>query len=565
MSVGFSDFTRRVMDEILSWEPVLATQVGWHRYDSMLGDPRQETLKTRAERCQELSGSLGDISASSLSTEESLDRDLAIHILDNKRFEYAELRKNERGCDGPNVIGHSLFFLFAREHPGVEERIEAIIGRIGAVPDYLPKCREALTRPYKSWNEAAYEVGAELPSLFKSMETYVSSRTDDKDAHQRIHAVVKEATDAIEEHTSYLKREVLPSGMDDYAITPEEYARYLEVKGYDFTPQQLLEIGEAHLGLCKHEIARLSRQITTAGNPLDAIMALKSDHPVDSESVLWEYRSAVERSREFIVAKDLCTVPDAEDLVVMETPEFMRPMFAFAGQFEPGKFDGDRTGLFLVTPPGDSASMLREHSHAGIVNTAVHEGYPGHHLQGICSNTHPSCIRVLSTSPDFSEGWALYTEQLMVEQGFNDSTFGRLAVMNDLLYRIVRLIVEVRLVLGTLDIEGGAKMLSSECSVDIGAARSEARACAMSPTYFSSYLLGKLATDQLRGDARRALGSRFSLRFFHDSLLYSGCLPMNFMRRSVTIKMRDEYGVQLAPGRESLHSYAMRVAKDGLA
>ncbi len=565
MSVGFSEFTLRVMDEILSWEPVLATQVGWHKYDTVLRDPRHETSMKRAARCQELRESLEGFPASSLSPEECLDRDLAMHILDNKRFEYAELRRDERGCDGANSIGYSLFFLFAREHPGTEDRIEAIISRMELVPDFLTKCRKALTRPYRSWNEAAYEVGAELPSLFKSMEVYVSSRTDDKDAHQRVRTAVKEATEAVEEHSSHLRTEVLPSASDDYAITPEEYARYLEVRGYDLTPEQLLEIGEAHLRLCKHEIARLSKQVTATGDPHDAIMALKSDHPVDSEGVLREYRSAVERSREFVIARDLCTIPEGEDLVVMETPEFMKPMFPFAGQFEPAKFDGSRTGLFLVTPPGDNPSMLREHSHAGIVNTAVHEGYPGHHLQGICSNTNSSYIRVLSASPDFSEGWALYTERLMVEQGFNDSTFGRLAVMNDLLYRAARLVVEARLVLRTLDIEGGARMLASECSVDIGAARSEARACAMTPTYFSSYLLGKLAADKLREEVRRALGSRFSLRFFHDSMLYSGCLPMEFMRRSVAIKIRDEYGTDLTPCRESLYSYAVRVAKDGLA
>jgi len=553
------------MDEILSWEPVLATQVGWHKYDSVLGDPRHETSMKRAARCQELRDIFADFPASSLSPGECLDRDLAMHILDNRRFEYAELRRDERGCDGANSIGYSLFFLFAREYPGTEERVEAIISRMELVPDFLARCREALTRPYRSWNEAASEVGAELPSLFKSMEVYVNSRTDDRDAHRRVHAAVKEATEAVEEHNFHLMREVMPSATDDYAITPEEYARYLEVRGYDLTPEQLLEIGEAHLRLCKHEIARLSRQVTATGDPHDAIMALKSDHPDDSEGVLREYRSAVERSREFIIAKDLCTVPEGEDLVVMETPEFMRPMFAYAGQFEPAKFDGSMTGLFLVTPPGENTSMLREHSHAGIVNTAVHEGYPGHHLQGICSNTNPSYIRVLSASPDFSEGWALYTERLMVEQGFNDSTFGRLAVMNDLLYRAVRLVVEARLVLGTLDIEGGARMLAYECSVDGNAARSEARACAMSPTYFSSYLLGKLATDQLRDDVRRTLGSRFSLRFFHDSMLYSGCLPMEFIRRAVSIKIRDEYGTDLTPCRESLYNYAMRVAKEGLA
>jgi len=500
----------------------------------------------------------------SLSPEQCLDRDLAVDILRVTRFEYDELRLDERRCDGANTIGNSLFFLFARELPAVGHRIEAITGRIEAVPNFLAKCRNALTRPYRIWNEAACEIGAELPSLLKSMEEYVTSRTDDQGMQRRIRAAVEEATEAVKRHNSFLKREVLPSASEEYAITQDEYARYLEVKGFDMTPEQVLQVGEAHLRLCRHAIAGISVNVTVSGTPADAIDALKSDHPADSATVLREYRSAVERAREFVVAKSLCTVPEGEELAVIETPEFMRPIFAFAGQFEPGKFDGNRTGLFVVTPPRDSASMLREHSHAGIVNTAVHEGYPGHHLHGICANTNPSFIRVLSASPDFSEGWALYTEQLMVDRGFNQTTMGRLAVLNDLMYRVVRLIVEARLALGTLDVEGGAKMLGSECSVDPAAARNEARACAMSPTYFSSYLLGKLALEQLRGDVQKVMGSRFSLRFFHDSLLYAGCLPMSFVRRTVAMRVKEQHGLELPPSKESLHSYAMRVAREGL-
>ncbi|MBN1676989.1 MAG: DUF885 family protein [Candidatus Thermoplasmatota archaeon] len=121
-----------------------------------------------------------------------------------------------------------------------------------------------------------------------------------------------------------------------------------------------------------------------------------------------------------------------------------------------------------------------------------------------------------------------------------------------------------RLVLGTLDPEAAARMLASECSLDPNAARTEVRSCAMSPTYFSSYLPGKLAILQLRDDIRRTMGVRFSPRFFHDSLLYAGCLPMSFMRRAVSTRMNDEHGIELPRSSESLHSYAMRRAKAGL-
>lgn len=563
MPSGFEHLARELMDEVLSWEPALATQVGWHKYDSTLGEPSLEAYRRRAERCRDLTEILARTPAESLSAEELLDRDLGVHILRNKAFEFGELRLHERGCIACSSIGYSLFFLSSRDYPSVEQRMDSIIGRIESVPTFLMKARKALTTPYRLWNEAAYEVGLELPALFRSMEELVRTNTRDEGSLRRIARAVRDAHDAVEEHTTWFSRELLPTASEDVAITREEYARYLEVRGYELTPEQLLEIGEAHLRACKTAITDLARSITPSGSYLDAIHSMKSDHPADSESVLREYRSAVTRSREFTIAKDLCTVPEGEHLLVVETPEFMRPLFAFAGQFEPGKFDGSRTGLFLVTPPGEDSSMLKEHSHAGILNTTVHEGYPGHHLQGICSNTNPSYVRVLSASPDFSEGWGLYTEQLMIEQGFNDSTLGRLAALNDLTYRIVRLIVEVRLVLGTFDIDGATKMLASECLVDQKAARSEARGCAMSPTYFSSYLVGRLALNQLRDDARKAMGSRFSLKFFHDSLLYAGCLPMSFMRSAVSMRMMEQHGVELPVASESIYEYALRAARTG--
>jgi uncharacterized protein (DUF885 family) len=313
--------------------------------------------------------------------------------------------------------------------------------------------------------------------------------------------------------------------------------------------------------LCKDSISAIAKSVVPSGDVQQAIDVMKSDHPRDFEAVISQYREAVSSARDFVIEHDVCTVPPNEKLLVIETPQFMRPTYSSAGQFEPGRFDDDRTGLFVVTPDESNPMLLREHSRTGIINTSVHEAYPGHHLQGICANQNPSYVRAVVMSPDFAEGWALYTEEMMISRGHNDTALGRLAMLNDLLFRIVRLIVEEKLVMGKMTLEQGASMLERECLVEPRSARIEARGCAMSPTYFSSYFIGKLAVLQLREDAERAMGSRFSLRFFHNALLGSGCMPMDFMRRAFEIRLREEYDIELSQQRETLYEYAMRKAK----
>jgi uncharacterized protein (DUF885 family) len=307
-------------------------------------------------------------------------------------------------------------------------------------------------------------------------------------------------------------------------------------------------------------MAQLAKRIVPSGTVPDALDKMKSDHPSDFAAVLREYRGSALTARQFVIDHDLATLPHGEKLVVTETPEFMRPVLPYAGQFEPGKFDGSRTGYFLVTPDEANPGLLREHSHAGIVNTTVHEGYPGHHVQGICANTHPSNIRILIQSPDFSEGWGLYTEDMMIARGYSDSDLGRLTISSDLHFRICRLIVDVKLAMDEMTIEEGTEMIMKECSMDKHASMVEARNCGMSPTYNSAYFLGKLAILHLREEVEKVLGSHFTLKFFHDALLYTGCLPMPFMRRGMAMRMKERFGLDLPPQEETLYEYAMREA-----
>jgi len=333
----------------------------------------------------------------------------------------------------------------------------------------------------------------------------------------------------------------------------------MRLKGFEISPEEALLVGEAHLAKTRRLMEDLARSMVRSSSVEDAVNLRKSNRPADYAEVLARYRDDIQRARDFLIDRDLATVPNGERLMVIETPNFMRHSTPFAAQFEPGKFSGDRTGLFLVTP-SDDPDMIKDHCYALISNVAVHEGYPGHHLQGICGNTHPSYVRALSASMDFGEGWALYCEELMLQHGFNDTPEGRMAQLVDLMLRVVRVAADVRLSRGEVRPEEVAAMLVKETGMQELAARSEARGYTYCPTYNLSYFMGKMALLQLLDDVKRAMGPRFSLKLFHDTLLYAGCLPIPFMRREMAMRLRDEYGIELGEPRERLADYALRQA-----
>ncbi|MFY9605808.1 MAG: DUF885 domain-containing protein [Thermoplasmata archaeon] len=564
MGASFVELAESLMDEFLSWDPSYATQVGWHKYDHVLRDASESSTKRICRRIAELLQQLNDVSSEKLSANDRLDLDLAAYILKLKLFEIKDLKLFERESLACSEVGYSLFFLFVRDHPSFDKRLESIIDRLDKVPAFLAESREALRSPFKIWNQAALEAGLEIPALIKDIEKLAAGKSCDLHKKDQLGKVAKAAIRAVEDHNKWLKEKVIPKASPRFSIDIDEYEQYLKIKEWGVTADEALEIGEKYLELVRKQLANVAKSIVPSANPTEVLELMKSTHPATFVVALKAYREAVKRARDFLAQKNIVTIPENEKLLVLETPMFMRPMTPYAAQFEPGKFDDSRTGIFLVTPDEGQPELLREHSYAEIENTTVHEAYPGHHLQGICSNTNPSRIRILIASPDFSEGWGLYCEELMISSGFNDNPLGRFTYLNDLMFRIARMIVEVRLAKGGFTIDEGAQLFVDECGMDKKTSWIEARSCAMSPTYYSSYFLGKLSIMQLREDVQRALGKKFSLRLFHDWLLYSGCLPLRFMRRAVAQKMKEQFDADLGPQRETLHEYAMRkLGEDG--
>jgi uncharacterized protein (DUF885 family) len=562
-STRFTRLSESAMDEFLRWNPIAATHVGWHRYDHLLPDPSHKMERARLARMGELATSFERFPKEELDDDQALDRDLAVYLLDLTRFELGVIRRRHHESTACEEIGEALFYLTAKQFAPLDHRLESVCARLEGVAEFLERSKEVLDEPYRLWNEQALRSGRRIPEFIRSILEMAEKKSTDTILLDRLRGAVRRAAEDVEAHNRWLETEVLPRASKRYSIDYNVFARYVELKRLGVTPEEALSIAHAHLEAARERRKTIAEEVVGSGDPFDAIASVRKDHPKDFDQVMEEYRRCVGDAREFLKAKGLMTLPSNERLEVIETPVFMRAGTPFAAQYEPGKFDDRQVGLFLVTPHEGSESSLEDHNHAAITNTAVHEGYPGHHLQGICSNTNSSHLRALVQAPDFAEGWGLYTEDLMISQGFRDGPRERLIQVNDLIYRILRVIADVELSRGKMSPQGVAEMLAAETGISEGVALDEAYSYCMAPTYFMSYFIGKLQLLRLKRDVELSLGERFSLSHFHDSMLYSGTLPMEFMRRAVDIRLKKDYGVTVGPARGPLLGFALELARQG--
>ena len=174
---------------------------------------------------------------------------------------------------------------------------------------------------------------------------------------------------------------------------------------------------------------------------------------------------------------------------------------------------------------------MKEHNFASISNTSIHEAYPGHHLQLDRARRHPSLTRLLTEAPEFVEGWGMYSELMMREQGFDADPAFRLVMHTDAIWRACRIILDVRMHRGEMTVDEAADFLVEQTSFEPSVARAEVDWYTYRPTYPLSYLLGRTLLLGLRADEQRRLGDAFSLKGFHDTLLDAGSLPISFQRR----------------------------------
>ena len=519
--------------------PLIGTYLGIHTEDHRLGDGTRDGVLADLEAERQHLAAIEAIDPADLSGDARFERDLEIHNTRRAIFDTAEVRTWERRSTALDVIGDGLFLLFAQDFAPLPERLDAIASRLEAVPTFLDESRSRAVVPQvRPWQQLEIESAADLPGFFSEITAAGEGLPDAE--RRRLEKAAETARAAIGDYATWLEG-TLADGSDDWALGRERYDELVGLRAFDgLDADAILEIGEDQLEMQKAARIRAASEIDDRADEASVIDRLKSDHPATFAEALEAYRTAMVRSRQHIIDHDIATVPPDERIDVVETPEYLRNVVPFAAYFSPPKFDPNPKGIYIVTPSvGHDPNAMREHNYSSISNTSIHEAYPGHHLQLAVANSHPSLTRLMTDAPEFVEGWGMYSEQMMREQGFDAAANFRLNMHTDAIWRACRIILDVRMHRGEVSTDEAIRFLVDQTSFERANARAEVRRYTYTPTYQLSYLLGKVLLLQLRADESARLGSAFSLRDFHDTLLRNGSLPISFHRRLLRERLAD--------------------------
>ena len=524
--------------------PLVGTYFGIHTEDHRLGDASRDALLGQLAADKVHLAEIEALDDDGLSADARLERDLEIHNVRREIFDTEVARTWERRSTALDLVGDALFLVFAQDFAPLPDRLDAIASRLEAVPEFLAQSRDRAVVPQvRAWQALEIESAADLPSFFGEI---VAAGTDRPEADQRrLVAAADAARAAIAEYGTWLKAS-LEGGTDEWALGSDRYDELVGLRAFDgLDADAILEIGEDQLEMNKAARIRAAAEVDDRSTEAEVIDRLKTDHPATFAEALEAYREVMHRSRQYLIDHEIVTVPDGERIDVIQTPEYLRNVIPFAAYFSPPKFDPNPKGIYIVTPSvGHDPNAMREHNYSSISNTSIHEAYPGHHLQLHVANAHPSLTRLMTDAPEFVEGWGMYSEQMMREQGFDAAPNFRLNMHTDAIWRACRIILDVRMHRGEIGIEDAIRFLVEETSFEEANARAEVRRYTYTPTYQLSYLLGKVLLLGLRADEQKRLGSAFSLRDFHDTLLNNGSLPISFHRRILAERLAAEAAIE---------------------
>jgi len=414
----------------------------------------------------------------------------------------------------------------------------ALLARLQAVPVHLRGARRFLAETPEAiprqWVESAIteaRSGCEFLRLLTRHPLVVHEAR----RLRGIEVVLNEAVQALDGFAGFMERELLPRAAGDFACGRRRFEHLLQHRHFlDVDADRLHRFGSDLFAQIGRELDDASRALAE-GDGRDALSArIRADHP-SADALLGVYAKGMQAARGFLERHDVVSLPEHERLLVVETPGFLRHRIPFAAYMEPAPNDPAQRAYYYVTPAHDE-DLLSEHNHAAILHTCVHEAWPGHHLQFVIANRRRASStlpRYLNPSATLYEGWALYCEQLMSEEGFLDRDESRFILLRDRLWRALRVIIDVEIHTRGLTLEAAADRMVR----DLGFAREQALAdlawYTRSPTVPMGYAAGWALINAARDQVRLAERDQFSVRSFHDRLLSAGSIALPIVLQKV--------------------------------
>ncbi len=536
----FDKLVDRYFDEYYRYHPSQATADGFHQYDAQLEDDSLAAIAAETRSLEQLLAQFERFPADDLPPESVGDREMVIHKIRSRLLDIEKIRLWEKNPDKySSDLASSAFSIMSRTFAPPEDRLKSLIAREKQMPNALAQARRNLRNPPRVYTDVALEQLPGIIGFFKNDVPAAFHAVKDPQLLAEFHASNQAVIEALDQYQTFVKGTLLPHSHGDFRIGAENYSNKLAYdEMVDMPLDKLLEIGYQNLRQNQQAFRETAAKIDPQRTPQQILEELDHDHPPAS-ALLQTFRGVLTGLRDFIVSHGIVTLPSMSLPVVEDTPPFARALTT-ASMDSPGPFEQvAKQAFFNVTLPEPdwTPEHVEEHMEAfnrgTVISTAVHEVYPGHYTQFLWVQKVPSKVRKLIDANTNSEGWAHYTEQMMLDEGYGNGDLKlRLGQLQDALLRDARYVVGIEMHTGRMSFDQAVDFFVKEGYQTRAVAEEETMRGASDPTYLY-YTLGKLEILKLREDYRKLRGSQFSLLDFHDKFLAQGTPPIKIVRRAL--------------------------------
>jgi len=537
---SFTDLVETFLKEEFDESPVLASSLGLTAYDEKLDDLSAEAFKRHEERSAAWLQRFRALPDEGLSPAERIDRDFASSILRGRELTAPRRAWQMQPATYLNPGLQGVFSLFLHRLRPEKELAEAARARLAEVPRAVRQGMANLDFGIVPKIYLDRAIG-QARAAAKYARELVPQEVKDPAARERLRSVGAVAGDAFDAFAAYLGQNK-EKAAGDYAVGEPLYTALLKEKELlPYDARALRERGREQYDLLAAEARRIATEISGSDDWAGLLNTLNKIHAPTPDAMRAEYAEWTEKARSFLKDTGLVTLPPGEQCTVEPSPPFQRPILAVASYNRPPAFSDSLAGHFFVPYPPDNTpeeevqKRLEGNCSAGIPTTAVHEAYPGHHWHLVMAHFNPSKLRQVFSTPYFSEGWALYAERVMREQGFFTDPKHLLYQYEATIFRAARIIVDVSLHLGEMSFDEAVTFMVEKGNLTEPNARAEVGRYCSWPTQASAYLTGMLEIIDVRTRwlAKKGKSDVAALREFHDALTSSGAMPTSLAERAL--------------------------------
>ncbi len=539
----FEALANKYLAELLKMNPERATSLGEHAYDNRLDDYSLAGVKKEREFNAAYLEKLKAIPFDKLSKVNNVDARIMRDRLEYNLFQTDVLREYEWNPMVYNV-GSAINDLIARDFAPLKDRLTNVKGRLEAIPTVVAAAKTNLKNPPRVHTETAIAQNKGVINLIKGELQMFADEAGMKDELAPAQA---KAIAALTDYGTWLEKDLLPRSNGDFRLGDAKYRRKLKFAlSSDMSKEELLKRAEADLKATQNKMFDVALPLYKKFFPnekppqsrkavIKAVLDKLAESRPTNDTIVPMANKITDEATEFVRAKNLVTVPtEPVDVIVM--PEFARGS-AVAYFDSAGPLEKKNETFYAISPtPKDwtearKDSFFREYNDYMLRDLTVHEAMPGHYLQIMHSNKFkaPTMIRAIFRSGTFTEGWAVYAEQLMAENGYGGAEV-EMQQLKMKLRVIINAIIDQKIHTAGMTEKEAVDFMMNEGFQEEGEAAGKWKRAQLSSTQLSTYYVGSVEVNDLRKAYEAKHKGKVDTKKMHDEILSFGSPPAKYVR-----------------------------------